>query len=1581
MKQKLTNAILCLLMLQSIHIRLIAQISIQNDCRNTKSGFIGTYQGIGFREAGFSGLYSIPGTNGNEFWTLSDRGVNVDCANANPAACRPTYDKMYAFPDYAPKIHRVRMKGNELEILQSITIKRPNGKTATGIINPTGLGSTAIEQASVDTVQDCSSFNSKIASKDTFGIDPEGIAIDKEGNFWICEEGGATIWKLNQNGVVIKRYTPYYNLPGLQSIDVALDSVFKYRKNNRGFEGISITPNGKIYAIIQSPILYPTQAVGEASRIHRIVEIDPATNSQKMFAYLNDGVIGSGGNSIRLKDWKIGDMAAINDSTFLVLEAAARGTTDIKRMYLININQATPVHSGLYNGLSLEGLIDSTGLANNGIKPVSKTLFMDLLANGWPSTLDKAEGLTIVNDSTIAVCNDNDFGQTCPNADGIPIATSNLSHVILFGLSGSNKIPNYKPKVITLSQGKTGINSTQSPYLVPTIPNAAFTSILTAGDTLSGGYRMAGTPDGVGAFDNGDGTFTLLVNHEFVPTAGSIHAHGATGAFISKWIIQKHDLTVVSGSDLIRKVNLWNGKKYDLYTSADTSSKKAFNRFCSADLPPVSAFYNSVTGLGTQERIFMNGEEAGIEGRAFAHIVTGLNAGTTYELPALGKFSWENAVANPSPSDRTIVAGTDDSTPGQVYFYLGTKTNSGSEIDKAGLSNGKLYGVSVSGLTVEVSASIPAPNTPFSLVDLGYVRDSSGTSLNAMSNNLGVTNFLRPEDGAWDPANPNDFYFATTNAFASPSRLWKLHFDDILNPLAGGNITAVLDGTEGQKMLDNITIDHFGHILMVEDVGNNAHVGKIWQYTIATDQLLQVGQHDSTRFYTGGTNFLTIDEEASGIVDAQSILGPGYFLLVDQAHYSIPGEIVEGGQLLVMFNPSSANAYYGALPSSSQTPYLTPVLKDVVFNSLLTAGDSVANYRMAGTPDGTGVFDNGDGTFTLLVNHEFTSNAGVQRAHGSTGAFISKWIINKNNLSVISGSDLIKQVNLWNGKGYTLYNPSDTSNKKAFNRFCSADLPAVSAFYNEITGMGTQERIFMNGEEAGNEGRVFGHVVTGIHAGTSYELPALGKFSWENALANPSTGDKTVVAGMDDSTPGQVYIYIGNKTKTGTEVEQAGLTNGRLFGVAVSGLPLEMSTSIPAPNTSFSLIDLGIVRDSSGVSLNSISNQLGVTNFLRPEDGAWDPSNPNDFYFATTNAFSSPSRLWKLHFNDLANLTSGGTITAVLDGTEGQKMLDNITIDNSGHILMVEDVGNNIHNGKIWQYSIATDQLTLLGQHDSTRFLTGGSRFLTIDEEASGIIDAQAVLGSGKFLLVDQAHYPIPGELVEGGQLLTLYNPETDFSNPEIIVTGNGLEIEDGDHNPNNYNNTLFGTTTIGASINKSFIIRNDGPGNLKINSIYISGLNSNEFSFVSPPAFPIVIPSNGSQDISVKFTPLSGGTHVATVHFINNDVNEGNYDFQLQGDVLTAIEDNDIDHLICNLNPNPADQEVRLELQLQHEGVIQYSVVDLNGNGIIQPVKKYLHQGKQELKFSTDGLRNGIYFVVVTMGNKSLQMKLAIIH
>ena len=66
----------------------------------------------------------------------------------------------------------------------------------------------------------------------------------------------------------------------------------------------------------------------------------------------------------------------------------------------------------------------------------------------------------------------------------------------------------------------------------------------------------------------------------------------------------------------------------------------------------------------------------------------------------------------------------------------------------------------------------------------------------------------------------------------------------------------------------------------------------------------------------------------------------------------------------------------------------------------------------------------------------------------------------------------------------------------------------------------------------------------------------------------------------------------------------------------------------------------------------------------------------------------------------------------------------------------------------------------MIAQHDPDRFLPGAPNFLTIDEESSGIIPMDDILGTGWYLLDVQAHYnPGDAELVEGGQLLAIHMP------------------------------------------------------------------------------------------------------------------------------------------------------------------------------------------------------------------------------
>lgn len=468
---------------------------------------------------------------------------------------------------------------------------------------------------------------------------------------------------------------------------------------------------------------------------------------------------------------------------------------------------------------------------------------------------------------------------------------------------------------------------------------------------------------------------------------------------------------------------------------------------------------------------------------------------------------------------------------------------------------------------------------------------------------------------------------------------------------------------------------------------------------------------------------------------------------------------------------SGKQAMTAPAPVTKQTAYIVSSAAGWQVMPLLTVGDTVNTkadgkpYQMVGLPDGLGAYSDKT-NLVVLMNHELKANEGVARAHGENGAFVSKWVFDKNSLKATKGEDLIKQVFTWDAPSSSyIYNRANH-----FDRLCSADLPAASALYNAASGKGYQGRIFLNGEETTPEGRIFAHIATGDNAGTSFELPDLGKFAVENVLAHPASGDMTLVAMNNDAMPGQVYFYIGQKQKKGDEIEQAGLTGGKLYGVKTAEAVENAAQGVIGAFVLEPMFGNGKATNKTGMDLLADSRERAITGFSRPEDGLWDVKNPNVYYFVTTDRFNGNSRLYKMTFNQIANPAAGGFIESVLNSKDiGAQMFDNITITADGKIYLQEDPGKQDHLASIWEFDPATRKAVKIFVSDAARFGAGQPGLITTDEENSGIVDVTALVkdaawfdASKKYLLgTTQAHNKMDGELVQGGQLYLISGPAT----------------------------------------------------------------------------------------------------------------------------------------------------------------------------------------------------------------------------
>ncbi len=459
----------------------------------------------------------------------------------------------------------------------------------------------------------------------------------------------------------------------------------------------------------------------------------------------------------------------------------------------------------------------------------------------------------------------------------------------------------------------SGPTSNQPPVLVPVADGVKFQSLLTVGDkTTTSGYSMVGIPDGMGSFSSGN-YVTVFANHELRDTAGVARAHGQAGAFVSKFLLDPKTGEMRTGEDLITKVNYWQyDAKGGSYASTPSGSfKAAFSRFCSANLATKTSLFNESTGNGYKGRLFLTGEENGTESRLLAVEETG----TAWQIPRAGLFSWENAPIANTGTDTTVLMGNPDATPGYLRMYKGTKTSAGTSIDRAGFTNGQLYVLAANGVADD--GVFRTANVKGKSVDVTFVKsdwNKKGSEQDAEAKANGGLAFTRVEDGAFDPKNPNDYYFLTTENLDKSKivegALWRLRFKDVTQPERGASLTVLMDGTEdldpatagvqGWQKPDNMDIDRHGNLVLQEDPGDADYVAGIVAYQIETGKAVKLAMFDPEKFAPGGKNFITRDEESSGIHDTEALLGKGTFLLNAQVHSTegVSKEAVEQGQIL-----------------------------------------------------------------------------------------------------------------------------------------------------------------------------------------------------------------------------------------------------------------------------------------------------------------------------------------------------------------------------------------------------------------------------------------------------------------------------------------------------------------------------------------------------------------------------------------------------------------------------------------------------------------------------------------------------------
>jgi hypothetical protein len=347
-----------------------------------------------------SDIFHDPADSYNEFWAVTDRGPN-----GNPTR------RTFVAPKFDPEILHVRVTGTSIQILGAWPILDASGLPVTGLSNVPPFDEVPYD------------FNgTNVIDGNPNGVDTEGIVRTRGGEFWLVDEYSPSLLHVDPTGRILDRFVPEDSPLGATlattpnyRVKKFLPRILNTRRQNRGFEGIAITPDERtLFLAMQSPLDYPTATLGRASRAVRILRFD--INAERVtgeFVYLFDEVCAFLGQpstcGVAPGEMKISAMVATSSTALLVDER----TDTVAKVYHVDISAATNILGGTWDAVAAApsattpALETVTNFASQGIAPLAKTLVIDLTPFGLPN---KIEGLALVRPDVLVVANDNDFG-------------------------------------------------------------------------------------------------------------------------------------------------------------------------------------------------------------------------------------------------------------------------------------------------------------------------------------------------------------------------------------------------------------------------------------------------------------------------------------------------------------------------------------------------------------------------------------------------------------------------------------------------------------------------------------------------------------------------------------------------------------------------------------------------------------------------------------------------------------------------------------------------------------------------------------------------------------------------------------------------------------------------------------------------------------------------------------------------------------------------------------------------------------------------------------------------------------------
>lgn len=226
-----------------------------------------------------SGLAPDTADGAGWFYGITDRGPNVG---------GPDGVKMDPVQGFQPAIGKFYLENGHAELTQVIGLTGFSGAPMNGLVPPD-------DATAHGTSSDIEDQYGAAAPHSTVGIDSESVVVDPSGGFFVSDEYGPYIVHLDANGKETYRYSPYVSADpsnGTTEHVYPLPSELIRRKENKGMEGLTLTPDGQyLVGIMQSPLdsnkgtSGTTAATAAKGAITRIVKVRLSDHSVQEYLY------------------------------------------------------------------------------------------------------------------------------------------------------------------------------------------------------------------------------------------------------------------------------------------------------------------------------------------------------------------------------------------------------------------------------------------------------------------------------------------------------------------------------------------------------------------------------------------------------------------------------------------------------------------------------------------------------------------------------------------------------------------------------------------------------------------------------------------------------------------------------------------------------------------------------------------------------------------------------------------------------------------------------------------------------------------------------------------------------------------------------------------------------------------------------------------------------------------------------------------------------------------------------------------------------------------------------------------------